>query len=102
MTLSRYRKTITAVVGGIITWAGTAYVPDGTVNREEWFALALALATAAGVYGIANATPDDGTGLAFRGQPIGHITVKPTAGSVQQADPTVPETWPVPPTEKTP
>ena len=52
--LAHYRKALTALIGAVITWAGAAYVPDGHVTRPEWFALALGLATAAGVYGVAN------------------------------------------------
>jgi hypothetical protein len=53
---AHYAKTIAAFVGTSLTWAGVAYVPDGHVNRGEWFALAVALATSAGVYGITNRT----------------------------------------------
>ena len=52
--LAAYRKTVTAFIGTLLTWAGVAYVPDGHIDRGEWFALALALATAAGVYGVSN------------------------------------------------
>jgi hypothetical protein len=53
-SLGHYAKTIAAFVGTSLTWAGVAYVPDGHVNRGEWFALLVALATTAGVYGITN------------------------------------------------
>ena len=55
VTLAEYRKTFVAAVGAVLTWAGVAYVPDGHVDRFEWYALALALATAAGVYVAPNA-----------------------------------------------
>ena len=55
VTLAEYRKTVVAAVGAVLTWAGVAYVPDGHVDRFEWYALALALATAAGVYVAPNA-----------------------------------------------
>lgn len=55
--LAHYRKAVTALVGAILTWTGAAYVPDGHVDRAEWYALAIALATAAGVYGVANGHP---------------------------------------------
>lgn len=55
--LSRYRKTLAALVGGVLAWAQTAYVPDGHVDRAEWYGLAVVLAMAAGVYGIANDAP---------------------------------------------
>ena len=53
--IAGYRKTLVALVGTVLTWAGVAYVPDGNVDRYEWYALALALATAAGVYVAPNA-----------------------------------------------
>jgi len=53
--LARYRKSIVALVGTVLTWAGVAYVPDGHVDRFEWYALAVALVTAAGVYVAPNA-----------------------------------------------
>jgi hypothetical protein len=56
-TLAQYRKTIVAVIGAVLTWVAVAYVPDGSISREEWFALAVALATALGVYGISNDDP---------------------------------------------
>lgn len=55
--LARYRKSIAATVGGVLGWAGTAYVPDGHVDRAEWYGLAVVLATALGVYGVENARP---------------------------------------------
>ena len=53
--LNAARKTIAAVVTGLIGWAGVvvASEPSG-VTDAEWLALAVALATALGVYGIAN------------------------------------------------
>ncbi len=56
MNLSRYAKTITALIGTSLTWVGVAYIPDARVDRVEWFALAVALATSAGVYGVTNQT----------------------------------------------
>ena len=53
-TLAKYRKTLVALVGTVLTWAGVAYVPDGNVDRWEWYGLAVALATAAGVYAVPN------------------------------------------------
>jgi hypothetical protein len=55
--LSAYRKTVASVVGTFLTWAGVAYVPDGHVDRVEWFALAVAAATSLGVYAVTNYTP---------------------------------------------
>ena len=54
-TLAVYRKTIVAGIGALLTWAGTAYVPDGHVSRAELYVLAVALATAGGVYVAPNA-----------------------------------------------
>jgi hypothetical protein len=53
--LARYSKLIAAAIGSGLTWAGVAWVPDGHISRPEWYALAVALATAAGVYGVTNA-----------------------------------------------
>ena len=59
--LGQYRKTGAALIGSALTWTGVAYVPDGHVTRPEWFALALVLATTAGVYSVENApTPTVG------------------------------------------
>jgi hypothetical protein len=57
--IARYAKTITAFIGTTLTWAGVAYVPDGHVDRPEWFALAVAVATTAGVYGVTNRPAQD-------------------------------------------
>ena len=54
LNLGTYRKTIVATVGGVLAWGQVAYVPDGNVDRPEWYGLAVTLATALGVYGIAN------------------------------------------------
>lgn len=58
MKLSSIRKSVTAFVGAGLTWAGVAYIPDGHVTRVEWFALAVAVATVAGVYGVTNEPAD--------------------------------------------
>ena len=55
MKLGQYSKTVAALVGSVLTWAGAAYIPSGHVTRDGWYALALAVATAAGVYGVTNA-----------------------------------------------
>jgi hypothetical protein len=52
--LAAYRKTVASVVGTFLTWAGVAYIPDGRVDRAEWFALAVAAATSLGVYAVTN------------------------------------------------
>lgn len=55
MKLARYSKTITALVGAVIAWVGTCWVPDADVTRPEWYALLVAIAVAAGVYAVPNA-----------------------------------------------
>jgi hypothetical protein len=52
--LSQRRKAVAAGIGSVLTWAGTAYVPDGHVSRMEWYLLALALAAPLGVHAVAN------------------------------------------------
>ena len=54
LNLGTYRKTIVTTVGGVLGWAQIAYVPDGSIDRPEWYGLAVTLATALGVYGVAN------------------------------------------------
>lgn len=53
--LPAYRKTITALVVGLLGW-GTVVVtsPASPVSASEWLALGVALATALGVYTIPN------------------------------------------------
>ena len=53
-TFAECRKAIATAVGTVLTWAGVAYVPDGHVDRFEWYALVLALATVWGVYAVPN------------------------------------------------
>jgi hypothetical protein len=56
--LGKYRKTITAVVTGVIGWAGVVIASDATgVTAAEWLGLAVAVATALGVYGVPNDPP---------------------------------------------
>ena len=54
MNLAPYSKTVASFIGGALTWAAIAYVPDGTVDRNEWYALALKLAVDVGVFGVTN------------------------------------------------
>jgi len=60
------RKTVTAIVGAVLTWA-LPVVNTGHVNRFDWYSLAVALATACGVYAVQNdsaaAAPDPGPEL---------------------------------------
>lgn len=85
--LGRYSKSITALVGAVLTWTGAAYVPDGHVTRAEWFGLAVALATAVGVYAVTNndPAPAPAPNPAPLGKPVPLVT--PTAASVQDGGP---------------
>lgn len=53
--LTGARKAVVTFVGVVLTWAAVAVVPDGHVSRPEWYALAVALSTVGGVYGVSNA-----------------------------------------------
>mgnify|MGYP000921628381 CR=1 FL=1 len=53
--LPAYRKTLAAVTIGLIGWAGIVISsPANEISAEEWLGLAIALATALGVYSIPN------------------------------------------------
>lgn len=53
--LKPYRKTVTAVVGAAITWAGLVIVSEpSAISAAEWLAGAGGLATALGVYQVSN------------------------------------------------
>ena len=50
-----YRKTITAVVTGLIGWGVVVVASEpAAVTASEWLMGATALATALGVYAVAN------------------------------------------------
>lgn len=51
--ISGYRKTVAALIGAVLTWA-TATLTDNHVSTAEWIALAVAVATALGVYQVSN------------------------------------------------
>lgn len=55
MSLSVYRKSITALVVGLLGW-GTMVVTSepAAITANEWLALGVALATALGVYQVPN------------------------------------------------
>lgn len=54
-TLKAYKKTITAVVTGLIGWTGVVILsPDAAITAPEYLGLAVALATAFGVYAVPN------------------------------------------------
>ncbi len=51
------RKTVTAVVTGVIGWFATVIASEAaTISQSEWLGLATILAIALGVYGVANKT----------------------------------------------
>ena len=50
--LPALRKTAAALVGAVLTWGTVAQV-DG-ITTAEWWGLAVALATAVGVYSVTN------------------------------------------------
>ena len=53
--LSKYRKTVAAVVGAGLTWATVVpQSPAQPVTAAEWVAGGILLATAVGVYGVEN------------------------------------------------
>lgn len=52
--LSKYNKTIVAIVGAVLTWAVATYGGDPQV--AQWLSLATAVLTAAGVYQVPNKT----------------------------------------------
>lgn len=55
MNLSLYRKAITAILVGLIGWAGVVITsPQAQISASEWLGLATALATALGVYSVPN------------------------------------------------
>lgn len=55
MNLPAYRKTITAVVTGLIGWAAVVISSEAVkISGPEWIMLATVLATALGVYSVKN------------------------------------------------
>lgn len=55
MNLAPYRKTVVAVVGAVIAFATLVVTsPSGPITSSEWLSGAIGLATALGVYGLAN------------------------------------------------
>lgn len=50
--MSKYAKTIVAVVGAAVTWAVATYAHDADVSK--YLSLVTAILTAAGVYTIPN------------------------------------------------
>lgn len=58
--MSRYVKSISALLGGLATWGYTA-AEDGNIALAEWFGVLGVLATALAVYQFPN-TPPAGEG----------------------------------------
>ena len=55
MNLAPYRKTVTAVVTGLIGWATVVVTSESIdITSGEWIMLATVLATALGVYQVSN------------------------------------------------
>lgn len=55
MNLGPYRKTLTALVTGVIGWAAAVVVSErASISASEWVMLATVVATALGVYQIPN------------------------------------------------
>lgn len=53
--LAPYRKTVAALVVGVIGWAGVVVTSEPShITASEWLQLAVAAATALGVYAVAN------------------------------------------------
>ncbi len=53
--LAKYRKTVTAVVTGVILWFGTVIASEAaTISQSEWLGLATILVVALGVYAAPN------------------------------------------------
>lgn len=50
--LQKYNKTLVAVIGAALTWAVSTFGGDPDVAK--WLSLAMAVATAAGVYQVPN------------------------------------------------
>ena len=55
MNLAPYRKTVIAVVGACIAFATLVITSEpAAISSSEWLSGAIGLATALGVYGVAN------------------------------------------------
>jgi hypothetical protein len=54
--VSRYAKSVAALLGAISTWGITA-AAEGGVNAVEWFGLLGSVGTVIGVYAIPNTPP---------------------------------------------
>lgn len=56
--MSRYVKTVIAILGGISAWGITAVSDGSSISPAEWFGLLGTLATGLGVYAFPNTPPD--------------------------------------------
>ena len=55
MNLSKYAKTITALVSGVLGWAAVVISSAAApVSASEWLGLGVAVATSLGVYAVSN------------------------------------------------
>ena len=55
MDLAKYRKTISALITGLIGWGFIVVASkEAPISASEWLALAVAVATATGVYLVPN------------------------------------------------
>jgi hypothetical protein len=56
--MSRYNKTLAAVITGLIGWASAVVASDPTaITATEWIMLATVTASSLGVYTVANTPP---------------------------------------------
>lgn len=53
--MSAYRKTISALVTGVIGWAGVVITSaPAAITASEWLGLGVVVATAVGVFAVPN------------------------------------------------
>lgn len=53
--LAPYRKTIAAIITGLLGWGAVVVTSEATkISASEWLTLGTALATTLGVYSVAN------------------------------------------------
>ena len=53
--INRHRKTLTALATGLLGWGAAVVASDpAAITAAEWITFGTALATALGVYGVAN------------------------------------------------
>lgn len=55
-TITRYRKSLAALIGTVATW-GAAAAATGGVTPAEWWGLLAALGTVVAVWGVPNDAP---------------------------------------------